>query len=198
MTLQEAKLFVRNYDNYIKLFGEEMMQKIFSNFNVDDFSKKEYVELGGGGDNYYARLGYPVTIDRTTTTFKEYKGEWEREVIKPARQYLIRCPYQLEEKSVLRSCILAINPMMSLFDMSTYHLDKETDDVYITTEVGHSLYVPVKAIVEKNYALVVERHTAYHKSYYCTDDRKEYLDKALAALDSKTAKILKIVIEDNL
>ena len=198
MTLQEAKLFVRNYDNYIKLFGEEMMKKIFSDCNIDDFSRKEYVERDSGADHYYERLGYPVTIDKTSTTFKEYKGEWVREVIKPARQYLIRCPYQLEEKTVLRNCVLAVNPMMSLFDMQTYHLDKETSDIYISTDVGHSLYVPVKAITEKNYSLIVERHTTYHKGYYNTADRKEYLDKALAALDSKVAKILKIVIEDNL
>ena len=196
MTLHEAKLFVRNYGNYIKLFGEEMMKTIFSKFSVDVFSKKEYVPLGEGADAYYERLGYPVLIDRTTSIFKEYNGEWERTVTKPARQYLIRCPYQLEEKELLRKCILAVNPMMSLFDMSAYHLDSITDDVYIKTETGQSLYVPVQAITLKNYALVTERHTTYHKGYYNTADRKEYLDKALAALDSKIAKILKIVIEE--
>lgn len=198
MTLQEAKLFVRNYDNYMQLFGAELMQNIFSNFTVSEFSKNEYVVLGEGQDRYYEKQGYPITIDRTTTEFTEYKGEWERKVTKPARQYLVRCPYQLNESSILKGCILAINPLMSLFDMSIYHLEKVTDDIYVKTETGIWLYVPVKAIVEKNFDLVVKRHTTYHKQYYNTPDRKVYLDKELAALESKIAKILKIVIEDNL
>lgn len=196
MTLAEAKMFIRNAENFITVFGEELFEKVVANYDYKVFSTYEYVIRDGNQDKYFASKGYPVLCDRTEWTFKEYNGEWMREVRKLAREYRVPDHYQCEEGNLLRDCIIAVNPLMSMFEISTYHLDKPTDDIYIKTEHKSSLYVPVRAITEKNFSLVIDRHTSYHKSYYNTVDRKEYLNKALAALDSKVAKILKIVIED--
>lgn len=197
MTLQEAKMFVRNAKNLIEVFGEEIFEKAVANYDVKDFSTFEYVIRDGGQDGYYARMGYPVLCDRTSHTFKEYKGEWMREVTKLAREYRIPCHYQLHEKDLLKDCILLVNPNMANYSMSIYHLDRPTDDIYIKCDNGKSLYVPVKAIVEKNFSLVVDRHTTYHKGYYNTTDRKQHLDEALATLETETAKALQKTVEED-
>ena len=196
MTLQEAKMFVRNAKNYIEVFGEELFERVVVNYDVRDFSTFQYVPIDNG-TNYYDKMGYPILCDRTRHTFKEYKGEWMREVEKLAREYRVPCNYQLYEKNLLRDCILLVNPNMANYMMSIYHLDRPTDDIYVECDNGKSLYVPVKAITEKNFALVVDRHTTYHKGYYNTPDRKKYLDEALATLETETAKALQKTIEED-
>jgi hypothetical protein len=197
MTLQEAKLFIRNYKNFIEVFGEDIFEIALANYDVTDFSTHKYVPLNEGRDAYYEKMGYPVLIDNTIWHFKEYNGIWEREVTKPAKQYRVPDDYQLREKDLLKDCIILVNPNMANYEMSIYHLDKPTDDIYIKCDDSRSLYVPVKAIVEKNFNLVIDRHTTYHKGYYNTIDRKEYLDAALATLETETAKALRKTIEEN-
>ena len=195
MTLAEAKMFVRNAKNFIEVFGEELFERAAANYDIKDFSTFEYVVRDGGTDNYYARMGYPVLCDRTSHPFKEYKGEWMREVTKLAREYRVPDHYQLHEKDLLRDCILLVNPNMANYHMDIYHLDRPTDDIYVKCENGKSLYVPVKAITERKFSLVEDRHTTYHKGYYNSPDRKQYLDEALAILETETAKALQKTIE---
>ena len=196
MTLQEAKMFIRNANNFIEMFGEELFEKAVANYSIKDFSTFEYVIYNGGQDNYYAKKGYPVLCDRTSHTFKEYKGEWMREVLHLARKYRIPCHYQLHEKDLLRDCILLVNPNMANYQMSIYHLDG-AKEIYIKCDNGKSLYVPVKAIVDKDYSLVEQRMNTYWSSYYNTPNRKQYLDAELATLKTKTAKALKKTIEED-
>lgn len=196
MTLQEAKMFVRNAKNFIEVFGEEIFEKAIANYDVKDFSTFEYVIYGGGQDNHYAKMGYPVLCDRTMWTFKEYKGEWMKEVRKPAREYRVPDHYQLHEKDLLKDCILMVNPNMANYQMSIYKLDRPTDDIYVKCDNGKSLYVPVKAIVNKDYSLVENRMNTYWPSYYNTADRKQYLDAELATLETDIAKALKKTIEE--
>lgn len=196
MTLQEAKMFVRNADNFIEVFGEELFKRAIANYDIEDFSTFQYVPRDGGSDRYYASKGYPVLCDKTSWEFEEYKGEWMRKVRKLAREYRIPCNYQCHEKDLLRDCILLVNPNMAHYHMDIYHFDRPTDDIYVKCNDGKSLYVPVKAIIEKDFTLVVERHTTYHKGYYNTIDRKQYLDAALATLETETAKTLKKTIEE--
>ena len=197
MTLQEAKMFVRNAKNFIEVFDEELFERAIANYDIEDFSTFEYVIRDGGQDNYYAKMGYPVLCDKTSWTFKEYKGEWVREVRHLAREYRIPCRYQLHEKDLLKDCILLVNPNLANYHMDIYHLDRPTDDIYVKCDNGKSLYVPIKAITEKNFSLVVDRHATYHKGYYNTSDRKEYLDAALATLETETAKALQKTIEED-
>ena len=195
MTLQEAKMFIKNANNFIEVFGENLFERAVANYDVKDFSTHQYVPRDEGADRYYAQLGYPVLCDKTMWTFKEYKGEWEREVRKLAREYRVPDNYQLREKDLLKDCILLVNPNMANYQMSIYHLEG-AKEIYIKCDNNKSLYVPVKAIVEKNFSLVMDRHTTYHKGYYNTPDRKQYLDEALATLETETAKALRKTIEE--
>jgi hypothetical protein len=195
MTLQEAKMFIRNANNFIEMFGENLFERAVVNYDVKDFSTNQYVPRDEGADRYYARLGYPVLCDRTTWIFEEYKGEWKREVRKLAREYRIPCSYQISETDLLKDCILLANPNMANYQMDIYHLDG-AKEIYIKCDNKKSLCVPVKAIVEKNFSLVVDRHTTYHKGYYNTHDRKQLLDEELATLETETAKALRKTIDE--
>ena len=195
MTLAEAKMFVRNYKNFIEVFGEEIFEKAVANYTIEEFSTFQYVVRDEVLDRYYADRGYPVICDKTWWEFEEWKGEWMKKVRKLAREYRVPCNYQLKEKNLLMDCILLVNPNLVNYKIDAYHLDRLTDDIYVKCDNGKSLYVPVKAITEKNYSLVVDRHTTYHKGYYNTADRKKYLDEALATLETETAKALQKTIE---
>lgn len=194
MTLQEAKMFVRNAKNYIEVFGEELFERVVANYDVKDFSTFHYVPLENGC-TYYDKMGYPVLCDRTRHTFKEYKGEWMREVEKLAREYRVPDNYQLNEKDLLKDCILLVNPNMANYQMSIYKLDG-AKEIYVKCDNGKSLYVPVMAIINKDYSLVENRMKTYWPSYYRTPDRKEYLDAELATLETETAKALQKTIEE--
>ena len=196
MTLQEAKMFVRNAKNFIEAFGEELFERAVANYDIKDFSTHKYVPRDDVYDRYYASRGYPVLCDRTVWTFEEFKGEWKREVRKLAREYRVPCGYQCHEKDLLKDCILLVNPNMANYTMNIYHLDRLTDDIYVKCENGKSLYVPIQAIINKDYSLVEHRMNTYWPSYYNRPDRKEYLDAELATLETETAKALKKTIEE--
>lgn len=197
MTLTEAKLYVINAKNYSEIFGDNIFEQAAANFNVDDFTSYEYVIRGGGGDRYYHNKGYPVLSENFYHEFTEYNGEWERKVKKLARKYQIPNRYQCNESSLLKTCILIVNPAMENYQMNIYHFDNPDADIYIECDNKRSLYVPIKAIVQKNYDLVTKHHTAYFNTYYNRTDQKEYLDAALETLKTKTAKELKQTIEND-
>lgn len=196
MTLQEAKMFIKNANNYIEVFGEEIFKKAIANYDVKDFSTFRYVPRDEGSDRYLASKGYPVLCDKTYWDFEEYKGEWVRKVRKLAREYRVPCDYQLHEKDLLRDCILLTNPNMANYPMNIYKLDG-AKEIYVKCDNGKTLYVPVQAIINKDYSLVENRMNTYWPSYYNTPDRKQYLDAELATLKTKTAKALKKTIEED-
>lgn len=197
MTLAEAKMYVRNAKNFIEVFGEELFERAAANYDIKDFSTCKYVPRDEWYDRHYAEKGYPVLCDKTWWNFEEWKGEWKREVRKLAKEYRVPCDYQLHEKDLLKDCILLVNPNMATYQMSMYHLDQPTDDIYVKCDNGKSLYVPIKAIVDKNYSLVENRMNTYWPLYYNTPDRKEYLEAELATLKTETAKALQKTIEED-
>jgi hypothetical protein len=195
MNNNEAKLYVRNYDNYVQVFGLDVFTKCLEPFDMEKFSIFKYVVRDGGEDHYFASHGYPVLCDNTIREFEEWKGEWMRKVRKPAREYRVPNQYQLAEKDLLLSCLLEAFPYLKDFTFPTYHLDRADDEIYIKTENGESLYVPIRALTEKDFSIIEKHMNEYFKWYYSTPDRKQYLDKALATLETETAKRLKAILE---
>ena len=47
MTLAEAKMFIRNAENFITVFGEEIFEKVVANYDYKVFSTREYVVRDG-------------------------------------------------------------------------------------------------------------------------------------------------------
>lgn len=195
MTLEEAKLFVRNYSNYERVFGLEILSKCLQAFCIEDFSTFKYVILNGSADNYYRRLGYPVLCEKTSWEFEEWKGEWMRKVRHPAREYRVPDDCQLRERGLLQACLLMRFPYLQEFAFPTYHLDKP-EELYIKCENGRSLYVPIQALLENDYSLVEKRGNDYWRWYYSTPDRKKFLDEELATFETPTALRLKAILDE--
>lgn len=75
----------------------------------------------------------------------------------------------------------------SKFNIYQIH-DEKNYEIYLSTSNDQSLYIPFRAIQEKDYGLVEKRHTSYHKDYY--KNNPEYLEKALDALSTPEARLL--------
>lgn len=72
--------------------------------------------------------------------------------------------------------------------------DEKSYEIYLSTANGQSLYIPFRAIQEKNYSLVEKRHISYHKDYY--KNNPEYLELALNALETPEARLLSSLLSD--
>ena len=196
MNSNEAKLYVRNYQNYEDIFGVDILTKCLDAFGEESFSTFQYVIRDGGQDRYYASKGYPVLCDRTSWEFEEWRGEWMRKVRHPAREYRVPDNYQLREKDLLRACLLEKFPYLSEFTFPTYHLDRIDDEIYIKCENGCSLYTPIRALLENDFSIIDKRMNEYWKWYYNSPDKREYLEKQLSTLNTETALKLKSILAE--
>lgn len=83
-----------------------------------------------------------------------------------------------------------VKSLWSLYEMR----DSKNYEIYLSTEYG-SLYVPIIAIINKDFSIIEKRMKEYHGWYSglsgSKDDIKEKTNKALLPLQSKEAKQLK-------
>ena len=190
MTVAEAKMYVRNARNIIEVFGEEIFAHQAGKFRDKDFSNEEYVQIGSPQDAFYREKGYPVVTERTTWPFTEYKGNsgWQREIVRPARSYRTPCPYQTQEDKLIKGCIEEKWPFMRHFKYDAYHLDQvDSYEIYVTTETG-VLYLPIKALLEKDFSIAEKRMKTYFGDYYRLN--VPLMEKSLAALATPTTEKL--------
>jgi hypothetical protein len=192
---ETAKLYIRNYNNLVLFFGEKRVQKMARKFNEISFATTEYVVRGEGQDRYFANKGYPVVCDRTSWTFKEYRGEWSRDVQKTARSYRIPSNYQSKEGELILACLVDMFPQLKGLEISAYHADSETAEIYIKCENGKSLYCPLMAFTKSDYNIIYDRHKKYHEWYYGGTGREEYLKAELETLETATAQMLKELLK---
>jgi hypothetical protein len=188
-----AKLFIRNYNNLVLFFGEKRVQKMARKFEESSFAKTEYVERGEGRDRYFLNKGYPIVCDNTTWIFKEYRGEWSRDVRKQARSFSVPDSYQLYEGKLIKMCLLDMFPQLEGLEISAYHADSETAEIYIKCENNKLLYCPLIAFTTFNYNAIYNRHRSYHESYYgsTAERREKYLQDELNTLETETAHKIK-------
>ena len=200
MNLAEGKMFVRNANNIIDVFGEEAFAKGLEGFELHDFSTFEYVpEENTGMIQHYEKMGYPVLAERVRHCVREthYCGgkEWERYADKICKEFRVRSIYQNNEHKLLRAILEEQFPYIRFFVWDIYHLDTPDDDIYLQCESG-PLYVPVKAIVAGNWQMILDRHNGYHNGYYGgRPECKEHLAKALSIPESYTARLFKACME---
>ncbi len=73
--------------------------------------------------------------------------------------------------------------------ISVYHLD-QTREFYLNTG-ENSLYVPFEALRQNDFSIIENRMKSYFSSYYDTEEKKPFLEKALSALNTPIAIWLK-------
>lgn len=190
MNVELAEMYFSNFKNYEEIFSNRTLEIVLNNYELREFATSEYIPVERAG--YYENKGYyELTKMAVSWTFKEYKGGWERDVKKPARQFVVPNSYQLSEKDFLRDCLLMEFPYLKNYAFDCYKFEHDAGEFYVKTGEkgkGVSLYVPFKALKEKNPQIIIDRMNSYWKWYYSSPDKKKYLDKQLGALESETAK----------
>lgn len=196
LTMDTAKLFVRNWKQYENFFKASTLKEIIPNFNLRDFTTWIHVEADNIGAILYAHKqgNYLFSDNPTFETFKEWKGEWSREVRKKAYTFLIPSPYQSAESKLFKQCMELEYPYLSKYNVSYYKFEKANEWIYVRAEnennVCKSIYCPVTAFSTKDKQKIIDTHTNYFKGYYNTPNRSDYLYQALGLLYSDVAKQL--------
>lgn len=197
MTLDTAKRYITNWKRFVEYFGEEILVKVIPNFKNGDFATTFEVQADNYGmlKHYCLKGAKLYSTDKHYSSYTEYKGEWQREVRKLSYSIFSADNHQLAEKHLFRLCLEEKYEWLKLFKVQCYHFDHEIDkqEVYIMTEVGKSLYVPLKALEEHKPELVTKRMVDYYSDYYSITIKPEnqvHYDHAVSALDTPTAKRL--------
>ena len=208
MDFDLAKKYIRNFNNIEQLFDREVIARVLPLFELRDFAIFEYVPTENQGTiDYCTRMGY-IRITESpvmsyVTEYAYFKGrQWESRVSKPCIEFIVPDNYQLAEKRLLKKLLVSAYPYLNCAEyyngIQAYHADnREVDknEFYMSfysspcdTEKV-SLYVPFKALRDKDPQIIIDRHTSYFKSYYGNDaSRKQYLDKALSVLEFNSTK----------
>lgn len=158
-------------------------------------------------------MGYVlITPNPVSAPYKEYmdyKGKtWETTSYRLCYEFIVRDSYQLREKDLIKMALEIEFPYLKSFRYSVYHMDRkdDSDELYLcvdenpigTTYLGNkSVYVPLKALKEKNSQVAIDRHTSYFKNYYRGAGREEYLKASLALLETPIAKQFFECVENN-
>ena len=208
MDFDLAKKYIRNFSNIEQLFDKDIIAKVLPSFQLRDFAIFEYVPTENQGTiDYYTRMGYIRITENPVmhyvTEYAYFKGrQWESRVSKPCIEFIVPDNYQLAEKRLLKKLLVFAYPYLNCAEyylmIQAYHVDmREVDknEFYMSfysnpcdTEKV-SLYVPYKALRDKDPQIIIDRHTSYFKSYYGNDaSSKQYLDKALSVLEFDSTK----------
>ena len=208
MDFDLAKKYIRNFGNIEQLFDKDIIAKVLPLFELRDFAIFEYVPTENQGTiDYCTRMGYIRITENPVmsyvTEYAYFKGrQWESRVSKPCIEFIVPDNYQLAEKRLLKKLLVSAYPYLNCAEyyngIQAYHVDnREVDknEFYIGFYSSPydvekvSLYVPFKALRDKDPQIIIDRHTSYFKSYYGNDvSRKQYLDKALSVLEFDSTK----------
>lgn len=206
MNFKLARKYIRNFGIIEQLFDRETISYALPRFQLRDFATFEYVPTENlGMINYHVSKGHiqitekPVT--HYVTEYAEFKGRtWESMVFKSCLEFIVPDNYQLKEKELLKKLLVMAYPYLNLpeyyNELLVYHADQrdiDRNEFYLPLPNANGetvvLYVPFKALREKNPQIIIDRHTSYHKVYYGTGEAtKPYLAKALSVLEFDSTK----------
>lgn len=208
MDFDLAKKYIRNFNNIEQLFDKKVIAAGLPRFELRDFAIFEYVPTENQGTiDYCTHMGYIRITENPVmsyvTEYAYFKGrQWESRVSKPCIEFIVPDNYQLAEKRLLKKLLVSAYPYLNCAEyyngIQAYHADNremDKNEFYMsfysnpcnTEKVP--LYVPYKALRDKDPQIIIDRHTSYFKSYYGNDiSRKQYLDKALSVLEFDSTK----------
>ena len=208
MDFDLAKKYISNFGNIEQLFDKDVIARVLPHFELRDFAIFEYVPTENIETiKRYVKYGYIQVSEKPVmhyvTEYAYFKGrQWESHVSKPCIEFIVPDNYQLAEKRLLKKLLVSAYPYLNCAEyyngIQAYHADaREVDknEFYMSfysspcdTEKV-SLYVPFKALRDKDPQIIIDRHTSYFKSYYGNDaSSKQYLDKALSVLEFDSTK----------
>jgi hypothetical protein len=182
LNIMDKLEWLKDRKTLVSLFGEDIVRKAL--FFVDWEDVVDTVK-------HYSK---PDTPHFVIEVKKETKYEMRSGTLVPKTYdvYEMFVPSQYQSDIVtfiIKYAFSILYPWFDSFEWNIYGNSlTEKSDIYLVTEFG-SLYVPLKALTNKDYSLVEERHSEYHKMYYRGKD--EELEESLRILESTEAKKLK-------
>lgn len=206
MDFNLAKKYIRNFGIIEQLFDRETISYVLPRFQLRDFATFEYIPTENlGMINYHVSKEHIQITEKPVkhyiTEYAEFKGRtWESMVFKSCLEFIVPDNYQLKEKELLKKLLVMAYPYLNLpeyyNELLVYHADQrdiDRNEFYLPLPNANGetvvLYVPFKALREKNPQFIADRHTSYHKAYYGTGEAtKPYLDKALSVLEFDSTK----------
>ena len=117
------------------------------------------------------------------TSFTEFTQKDKNEI--KEEYYQSTAPKDLN-KDRLKEVLFSAERKASKWDI--YHIESFDKEIYLTTSEG-SLYIPLNAIMKKDFSIIEKRMEDYFKSW-CNNDKKK-IKKNLTPLDSIEANQLK-------
>lgn len=206
MDFNLAKKYIRNFGIIEQLFDRETISYVLPRFQLRDFATFEYIPTENlGMINYHVSKEHIQITEKPVkhyiTEYAEFKGRtWESTVFKSCLEFIVPDNYQLREKDLLKKLLVMAYPYLNLpeyyNELLVYHADQrdiDRNEFYLPLPNANGetvvLYVPFKALREKNPQIIIDRHTSYHKGYYGTGEAtKPYLDKDLSVLEFDSTK----------
>ena len=206
MDFNLAKKYIRNFGIIEQLFDRETISYVLPRFQLRDFATFKYIPTENlGMINYHVSKEHIQITEKPVkhyiTEYAEFKGRtWESMVFKSCLEFIVPDNYQLKEKELLKKLLVMAYPYLNLpeyyNELLVYHADQrdiDRNEFYLPLPNANGetvvLYVPFKALREKNPQFIIDRHTSYHKAYYGTGEAtKPYLAKALSVLEFDSTK----------
>ena len=147
---------------------EEILAACQRNMAKSDLTEKAYAR--GHRDTYYGHYRF---VGYTTHIFKEFRGNWEREVKDDASIFLVPNKYQnvCGAAAVVEMLLLQRCPWLTEYTVKIYDVNEHNDWIYIENpekNAGYSassLYVPFSALMEKDADKIAETHRKYWREY---------------------------------
>ena len=164
-TMKDMEKYFYNFKNYKAIFPLEILDKALSILTLRDIANFEYIPQSEM--SYYINKRFPVRSKNPhTSTLTEYNGAWKHEFSGYVFTVLKNNKYDFFESKYLFKCLELMFPWFSSFKWDIYHLNSENDDIYLKVDEKESVYVPVKAIINKDINAIVRRHVEYFTGYY--------------------------------
>jgi len=184
LSLEDRRLFFRNYDKFCGLFGTEVVDPLLMGISASKIV--EIYEAPLDGPNVGAHRNYSGNcwqkpnrdLGRGHGHVKFHNGEWEMTKQVPVHKWLVPNQYQhLEHKKIIAPAMHAIFPWLADFKLNIYNMDfrdNHDDEFYVQLSLAHkghsSLYVPYKAVLTGDVDAIIKRNSEYLKWYTKSDD----------------------------
>lgn len=165
-TIKDMEKYFYNFKNYKAIFPIEILDKALSILTLRDITTFDYIPQSDM--KYYINKEFPVlSKNPSTRTLVEHNGPWKHEFSGYTYTVLQGNKYNFFEKEYIFKCLELMFPWFSSFRWDIYHLDSENSDIYLKVDKKESVYVPVKAIINKDINAIIKHHIDYFTEYYC-------------------------------
>ena len=197
VSIKRAKQYISNWDGWTECFSPETLLWLVENrIKMKDACSIKYIPCSSQSNAFYEKIYERLPNIEKSFPFKEARGEWTRDHVEDAYQYVIPSQFQnVGLKGFLYDAIYKDYPYLRDYEFAAYvpTYSEQTHDIYIKfvyefdgIETTHSLYCPLEALKAKDPKMIYNRHYSYNSKYYA--NRINMRNSVLAVLNSEEYK----------